>query len=188
MSTSKRFSIFRKPAVLLLSLALGCSLGLNVLQGVRIVQIQTGPVAQADPKGKRLDDVRARDMNGQDATIPLRSNSRKPKIIYFFSPSRVWCQRNALHLNELVAHVESKYDFIGISLSSQGLPQFIGENHLGFPVYGDLSSQALAASAFTGTTPETIVVSTDGTVLASWTGAYEGITKSDIEHFFGCSV
>lgn len=134
MSTSKRFSIFRKPAVLLLSLALGCSLGVNVLQGVRIVQIQTGSVGQADMKGKRLDDVRARDMNGQDATISLRSNSRKPKIVYFFSPSCIWCQRNAVHLNELVAHVGSKYDFIGISLSSRGLSQFISENHLGFPV------------------------------------------------------
>ena len=187
MSTSSLYSSLRKRAKLFLSLALGCSLALNALQGVRIVQIQTTSTPARHPKGKHLADIPAHDVNGQKTVIHLSLKSSKPKVIYVFSPSCVWCQRNAGHLNELVAHVGSKYDFIGIALSTQGLQQFVSEHELDFPIYGDLSAQALQESGFAGT-PETIVVSPDGMVLEWWAGAYEGITKSNIEEYFGCSV
>jgi hypothetical protein len=39
-----------------------------------------------------------------------------------------------------------------------------------------------------GSTPETIVISSQGKVVERWLGAYEGGTKRDMERFFSANL
>jgi hypothetical protein len=54
---------------------------------------------------------------------------------------------------------------------------------LDFPVYTNLSEETRSAYRL-GSTPETIVVDTDGKVIHAWVGAFTGSTKREIERFF----
>jgi hypothetical protein len=76
-----------------------------------------------------------------------------------------------------------KYNFVGISLQSQGLREYLAANGYPFPVYTDMRDEDVKRYHL-GSTPETIVVNPAGTVLKSWVGAYQGSVKSDVEAFF----
>ena len=79
--------------------------------------------------------------------------------------------------------ITKSYRVLGISLSSHGLPEFVATHDFKFPAYTDVSAEGTKLYRL-HTTPEVIVVSPAGRVLASWKGAFLGRTKSDIEHFF----
>jgi hypothetical protein len=51
------------------------------------------------------------------------------------------------------------------------------------PIFSGASPRTVRAYHL-GLTPETIVVSSEGMVLADWRGTYEGETKGEIERFF----
>jgi hypothetical protein len=71
---------------------------------------------------------------------------------------------------------------IGISLSNDRLGDFVAEHHFSFPAF-TVSTEGLRAYRLKET-PEVIVVSPAGKVLASWKGAFLGRTKAGIERFF----
>jgi len=87
------------------------------------------------------------------------------------------------NLKTLVDKESAQYRFIGISLSEQGLAEYVSKNNLNFPVYSGLSPETLKTYKL-GSTPQTIAVSREGRVLQNWTGAYAGDQKSQIEAFF----
>ena len=59
----------------------------------------------------------------------------------------------------------------------------MGRHGLSFPVYSSPTAQTMSAYRFS-TTPETLVISQSGSVLADWRGAYVGDTKLLIERYF----
>jgi hypothetical protein len=77
----------------------------------------------------------------------------------------------------------SQYRFIGLSLSEEGLPEYVAKNEFKLPVYSGVSNTAKQAYKLSGT-PETIVISPEGRVLQTWMGAYVGEQKSQVEAFF----
>lgn len=178
-----------KSAVIILSPLLVLSIALNALQGKRLVELRQS-AADANPDlqvGAHAADLHVKDLSGRDMTLSLGARAPKPKVLYVFSPSCGWCRRDVTAVNSLVRQISTKYDFVGLSLSTQGLREFTPKYHDAFPVYGDISAETASAYRLTST-PETIVVSPEGTILALWRGAYTGATKSQVEEFFSAKL
>ena len=94
----------------------------------------------------------------------------------------MWCSRNLDNVKKLFSEAKAKYQFIGVSLSSESLKEYILQSGLEFPVYSDLAGQS--ATVYKGGTPRTLVVSADGFILKSWVGAYAGDLQREIEEYF----
>ena len=76
---------------------------------------------------------------------------------------------------------------LGLSLSSDGLPKYISDTGLSFPVFADISIKTRSIYHLGGT-PDTIVVSSDGKVIKHWQGAYVGSTKYEVESYFNVTL
>jgi len=83
----------------------------------------------------------------------------------------------------LVDRESDRYRFVGVSLSGEGLVQYVAKNNLSLPVYSGLSLETLKIYKL-GSTPQTIVISHDGRVVQNWVGAYVGDQKKEIETYF----
>jgi peroxiredoxin len=166
---------------------LACSLTVNALQIRRILALQEGvdklSVRGALALGAKVPgEFSARDQDGREAIIRFASSS-VPTVLYVFRPSCVWCQRNSQSVNALAEQTAGRYRLVGLTLSVDGLAEFVKEHRFPFPVYSDIPLSVVNALRL-GATPQTIVVSPSATVLEDWTGAYTGIQKSLAESFF----
>jgi hypothetical protein len=91
-------------------------------------------------------------------------------------------ERNLNKVKALADRANSQFRFIGLSLSGEGLLQYVAKNDLKLPVYS-VSTEVPLTYVFTGT-PQTIVISRNGRVLQNWIGAYVGDQKVQVETFF----
>jgi hypothetical protein len=91
------------------------------------------------------------------------------------------------NLKTLMAKKAGEYRFIGVSLSEQGLAEYVAKNDLKLPIYSGLSPETLKTYKLRST-PQTIVISPEGKVLQDWAGAYVGEQKSQVEGAFHVSL
>jgi hypothetical protein len=159
------------------------SLSLNVYLGWKLQRPAATEAGRAEPVaiGTRIPVLTAKDEAGRDVTIDWAADSRTT-VLYVFSPSCQWCRRNLPNIGTLVKEQSFVYRFVGLSLSDIGLAEFVAQGRLPFPIYRP--SQEGRASLGLGSTPETIVVSRNGTVLKAWLGAYASPRLRDVEGFF----
>ena len=171
-------------------IALAISVGIVALQAnyIRRLQIETDSLAArgAVREGLQVPDTDALDLSGKRAVVSYGATSQ-PTVIYVFRPGCLWCERNEKAVNSFAKQISNRYRIIGLSLSDDGLTDFLKAHPVSFPVYHS-PSPSLTASLNLGTTPETIAVSPTGRVLASWNGTYLGATQSGIERFFSISL
>jgi peroxiredoxin len=175
-----------KMSTLVLGPLLLLSISLNCLQAKRILDFLSNPAAEGSSKslvGHSAPGIRAKDMKGMDVNVLFPAGSSKPTVIYVFSPSCVWCLRNADDVNALIFQAKGRYEFVGLSLSSEGLAEFAKEHGIAFPIYAQVAPETISAYALE-VTPQTIVVSADGKISASWRGAYVGQVLADVQKFF----
>jgi len=128
----------------------------------------------------------ARLLGGQQELISYQRTT-EPTVLYVFTPPCVWCARNIDSFKTLTNKESVQYRFIGISLSEQGLAEYVAKNDLKLPVYSGLSPETVKTYKL-GSTPQTIVISPEGKVLEDWAGAYVGDQKSQVEAFFHVSL
>jgi len=126
--------------------------------------------------------ISAKRLDGGMEVISYGGTNR-PTVLYIFTPTCPWCARNVDSFKELVAKKSAEYRFIGLSLSPEGLPEYVATRGLTIPVYGGMSIDTLNTYKL-GSTPQTIVVSPEGRVLEDWVGAYMGSQESKVEAFF----
>ena len=125
--------------------------------------------------------------NLEGATVPIEwSADTRPTAIYVFQPKCIWCSRNLDGLRRLLRN-DSGYRFIGVSLTREGLQEYVDRNRLTLPVYY-VPDMKRVSSLKVIVTPETIVVSTAGRVQNVWLGAYTGETAKEIEKLFGVTL
>jgi peroxiredoxin len=122
------------------------------------------------------------DLGGRLQKIGYDSDPR-PTVLYVFTPPCSWCARNLDNFKTLVEKGSGQYRFITLSLSKEGLAEYVRKNELKVPVYSGLSQEAVKTYKL-GSTPQTIVISPEGKVLQDWTGAYVRDQKSQVEAFF----
>jgi len=179
----------RRPAALaiaVLTLLLCASAAVIIRQGHRILDLESelNPQAGPLPEGLSLDPFEVQDLSGKPHLIEFGKPGSKPTVLYVLRPGCIWCKRNSRNIALLASQAGGRYNFVGLSLAASGLDEFIRRNNIQFPVYVNIPSAVLARYRL-GSTPETIVVSSTGRVMKSWSGAYiQDPIKSDVEKFF----
>lgn len=136
--------------------------------------------------GTLVPPIEARDMEGRPARIAYLANEPQT-VLYIFTPQCKWCTRNLENIRRLAEQARRDYRFIGLSLSSDELPDYVKNNQLGFPVYRDISPTFLTTYK-AGGTPQTLVISPEGRVLKNWQGAYANDMQKEIEQYFGVKL
>ena len=115
-------------------------------------------------------------------TLVVGFPSSLPVLLYYFSPTCGWCRRNWNNVMALAEAAKGGYRVVALST----VPSIDGELEAllpGFEVVWGIDEQAIRAYRLGGT-PATILLSPDGRVLRSWTGAFQGRAASDIEARF----
>lgn len=100
--------------------------------------------------GDFVPSIAAKDISGSSLIITYAESSL-PTILYIFTPECSWCERNLNNLKFLSSQIQSKYRFIGLSLSSNRLRDYVARSDFKFPVYSELSINATTAYKLGGT-------------------------------------
>lgn len=121
------------------------------------------------------------DLQQNRATFTWASDGR-PTVVYFMSPTCIWCKRNLESIRALAVAASDKYRFVGISSTRDGLPEYLEKAQYPFPVY---FADATARKALKlSVTPETILISSEGVVVNDWRGAYGPDVVSSLHEVF----
>jgi peroxiredoxin len=111
-----------------------------------------------------------------------------PTVLYIFSPNCGFCKDNAENISKLHEQAKSRYRFVGISIEADNLDEILVNYGVTFPVYKQPSKNSLRVYKFSST-PQTIVISTEGKVIKNWIGEYfYSNTRKDIENFLNVKL
>ena len=167
-------------------LLLCSSVALNVVLAHRVRSFQQFQATRAADRllkvGVTVPSIAAKRLGGEHEVISYESVDG-PTVLYVFTPPCSWCARNLDNFKTLLDRDNGQYRFIGVSLSEQGLAEYVAKNELKIQVYWGLSPDTMKTYKLVAT-PQTIVISPEGKVLQDWAGAYVGDQKSQIEAFF----
>ncbi len=134
--------------------------------------------------GTKVPPLHIQTLDGRPETITYTT----PIVMYVFTPSCPWCQRNLNNVKQLARQRGTSYRFIGISLDRKGLDAYIRDNALPFPVFVAPDQETQTAFRL-GRVPQTIVISEIGTVLGDWRGAYgKSAMGPEVEAFFNVKL
>ncbi|HSE49484.1 MAG TPA: hypothetical protein VLA96_09790 [Terriglobales bacterium] len=159
------------------------SLALNVWLGLSMQKQAAG--RHDSVIGRRVTPFRVMDSENRALELEF-SKEQRPVVLYVLSPTCQWCEANLPAITALANNTKSRYRFVGLSLSDTRLEASTG-NSLPFPVYSVASFTSVVQMNL-GSTPQTLLIASDGTILRSWTGAYKGSNKTEIEKEFGESL
>lgn len=92
-----------------------------------------------------------------------------------------------MNMRALVENAASRYRFVGMSLSSDKLVDYVNENKLQFPIYTDLPFLTMREYK-PGGTPQTLVVTPKGQVIRIWSGAFAEDLQREVEDYFSVKL
>lgn len=171
-------------AVLVVTLAL--SLGLNVY----LAKTGIFPHGPAPITLKAGDSVPAtlalQDADGKAVNVNFADDPR-PTVLYVLSPLCSWCKRNEPNMKALFSATNAHYRYVGLSIESKDLKQYVADDREPFPVYFVQSKDLVQKLGLYGT-PETIVVSPQAKVVEVWQGAYQDTNVTGVEKYFGVKL
>jgi hypothetical protein len=162
------------------TLMLACSLVLNVVQSqrARASHLAQPGTVRAGTMLPPLDVVAS---SGRRAELRYTPEDL-PTILYFFSPTCGWCERNWNNIAALERLTRGRYRFVPLSTTAD-VQRIRTQHGITFEIYSGLSDASRRAHGFAGT-PHTIVVSNTGRVLKAWAGAYNDQVRREIEAYF----
>ncbi|HQU90736.1 MAG TPA: TlpA disulfide reductase family protein [Pyrinomonadaceae bacterium] len=166
-----------------------CLLGVSAcLNGLLAVQLRKANAKLAKTEaesslqiGETVRELEALTVLGEQTRISLADGQQS--LVYIFSPSCGWCQRNLKNVEALYRQKSEDYRFIGISVTADGLEEFMEREKWNFTVIRDVSSST-RNSLKMGGTPYTVVLDGKGQIVKVWRGAYMQEIKGEIEDFF----
>lgn len=136
--------------------------------------------------GDTLSPIVAKDIQGQTARLDY-GETQLSTVVFIITPDCGWCKKNVMNMRALVENAGNRYRFVGLSLSSDKLIDYVKENKLEFPIYTDLPILAMREYKLGGT-PQTIVVSPQGKVTRIWSGAFAGDVQREVEDYFSMKL
>ncbi len=164
-------SVLRVDAIVLVILC--GSLGLNVYLGM---QWARAPIVARAAEGPQLIKAGApapafEAIGGAGEPVHLTfSSDIRDTLLYVYSPTCHWCERNKANIRAIV---KSRPDLriVGVSLGKLEADPMAAQ--MGFDTIVHPLARTMTAYGL-GATPSTILVSHDGKVVQSWSGAYTG--------------
>jgi hypothetical protein len=167
-------------SVLLFGVLTG-SLVLNLALAMKYRAL-VAPGAPAGVKlGITLGTIHTLDLKGAKGEIHVGDGH--PTVLYIMAPSCGWCARNLENIRTLTSTRASDYRFIGLSVTSADLREYLASTPLPFPVYA-LDMDRLPPGLDAKATPQMALVGSDGRVEKAWIGALEGKRKLEVEGEF----
>jgi len=127
--------------------------------------------------------LKVHDLAGKAVEVSA-ARAGKMTVLYLFSPQCGWCRRNAPNMKTLAKGAGSRYDFVPISLTSDGVTEYVAELGIAGSVYVDPTAETRNAYGF-GPTPQTVVVDSNGKIVKSWPGAYTGKLLPEVSSTLG---
>ena len=110
----------------------------------------------------------------------------RPVVLYIFSSTCGWCERNLENARTLAEGVATRYEFVALALGDEDVAEYLRERHLTWRV-ARVAPEVQRAFRL-GPTPQTLVIGPGGRVLHVWTGAYTGTTAESVEQTLGVTL
>jgi hypothetical protein len=162
-------------------LMLSISAAVNVLQAQRIRALEGRQASGISLVGRGLPELTGAAPTGTPRRIDL--TGAQPTVLYYFSPSCGWCDRNWANLEAIAAGARGRYRVLAVT-SNRGTSEYIRERRITLDVLEGLDENSRQAVGFS-LSPHTIVVSADGQITHDWRGAYTPRIERQIEDVFG---
>jgi peroxiredoxin len=152
------------------------SLVLNVVQSERVRashRVQAGTVRE----GTELPPLDLVASDGRPVQLRYAAGGL-PTVLYYFSPTCGWCERNWRNVAAVERQTKGRYRFVPLSTTID-VQRIRAAHGIDFEIYSGLTEEARRAHGLAGT-PHTIVVSPAGRVLKAWAGAYNERVSREI--------
>ncbi len=114
-------------------------------------------------------------------------STHKLTVIYYFDPGCGWCQRNAFAFASLVGQLGTDVAVYSYTPTLRGLTEFKRQAHHVAPVLTDNQEDIRKVLKLAGT-PQTLLIDKGGRVVQNWDGAYTGVVRAAIQHYFHISI
>jgi peroxiredoxin len=170
-------------------IALACltiSVGVNVLTTYQLSRVPVRSRATGPLVGQRVRPITLVSDTAERVDVRF-SEGPLPTLFYWFSPTCGWCELNLPNFQALATQAKGKYRFIPVATASPGeLARYAERHNITFHLYSmsDLQSQQYH---FRGT-PNSLLVSSNGTVVGDWYGAYGPAALVDVEKALGVTL
>ncbi len=160
---------------------LAVSVGINVAQAQLIRKLTDPAPAASLAIGRPLTSLTAVDLAGTRVTRAL--NDGTPTVLYHFSSTCAWCERNWTNVEALSKSAEGRYRVVAVTMDDD-IPRWLSDSATSIEWLRGLEpSEAVALSL--GGTPHTLIVGGDGVVTHDWPGAYTKRLARQVEDTFG---
>jgi hypothetical protein len=169
-----------KVFITLLLASLVASAGINVLQARRIHLLVDPGKPVASLVGKPASPLAGFSLSGTPIELVATGQTT---VLYYFSPTCAWCERNWANIDALIAGSNGRYRVVGVA-TGRGLADFVARRRLPFDVIEGLSDNTRQHYGFSGT-PHTVVVSAEGLITHEWRGAFTPRIERQVEDLFG---
>lgn len=156
------------------------SVGVNVLQAQKIRTLVGSGRPAVSVVGRSVQSINGASLDGQPVAVTLRG--QRPTLIYHFSTSCGWCDRNWANLEAIATAAGGRYQVLAVS-REQGVKRYVHQRALSVDVIEQLGAETERQLSLTGT-PKTILVGADGIVTHEWVGAYADRVARQIEDLF----
>jgi peroxiredoxin len=168
-------------ACLLLLLA---STAVNVLQAQRIQLLLDGTNAVASNVGDVA--VPVSGFSRSQEAITVTFNDPLPTVLYYFSTTCGWCDKNWDNIKALNASAAGRYRLVGLT-ADRGLESYASRHGLDFEIVEGISENIRTAYSFYGT-PHTVVVDGEGRITHDWRGAFNPRIERQIGDLFAINL
>jgi hypothetical protein len=160
------------------------SVGVNVLQARRIKAMIDARASAASSIGHPIVPIKGYSLEG----VPVLKSVAKdvPTVLYYFSPTCVWCNRNWDNIRALDRGAHGRYQVVLLT-RARGVREYLKQYGLEIEVVEGISESVVEAYKLGGT-PQTIVASIEGLVTHDWRGAFTPRIERQIEELFGISL
>jgi hypothetical protein len=159
------------------------SAGINVLQAHRIRSlletIQVSPTI-----GAPAPLLSGFSVTGVARELPFKAGL--PTIVYHFSPTCTWCERNWENIRALDAASQKRFRVVAVT-TARNVGPYMAARKLKVDVIEGISENVRSRFGFGGT-PHSVVVSSEGVITHDWRGAYTPRIERQIEELFGVAL
>ena len=179
MSKSRSMGIVVSAFVLLL-----LSAGVNVLQAQRIRNLLEFKSPSA-VLGTRANAIEGFSPSGSKRELTLAGDT--PTLLYYFSESCGWCERNWQNLRAVSNGSNGRYRVVLLSKDRNVSKYLTARGLQGIETIEGIGERAMRSLGL-GATPHTIVVSRDAVVTHEWRGAYTARITRQLEGLLGIEL
>ena len=156
------------------------SASLILLQAERL-WAATGPQpSPASAIGRAVPEIEGYTLDGQRVSHRLRDGL--PTVVYYFTPSCIWCERNWDNLNALTRGTQGRFRILAVT-AKRNVVGDLAARQVQAEVIEGVSTPVLASFGFRSA-PHLVAISPDGVLTAEWLGAPTPRLQRQIETAF----